>query len=99
MAGSIAARRSRLVGNVGQADVLGLRRAPDQMVVPILEARQHQRAGRQFVDLGALEETGSTSASVPTAAILPSTSAIACASGLASSMVSTRAPRSMMVSA
>ena len=39
------------------------------------------------------------SSSDPTAAILPSTKAIALASGFASSMVSTRAPRSTIVSA
>ena len=44
-----------LVGGVAEVDVLGLGRAPDQVVVRILEARQHQRA-RQIVDLGALEE-------------------------------------------
>ena len=47
---------SLLVGNVRQVDVLGLRGAPDQMVVRILEAGQHQRACRQVVDLGALEK-------------------------------------------
>ena len=56
MAGSIAARRAVLVGDVRQADILRLRGAPDQMVVRILEAGQHQRAGRQVVDLGALEK-------------------------------------------
>ena len=44
-----------LVGGAAEVDVLRLGRAPDQVVVRILEARQHQRAG-QVVDLGARQE-------------------------------------------
>lgn len=48
--------QTRLVGDIGEADVLGGRRAPDQMVVRILEAGKHQRFGRQVVDLRTVEE-------------------------------------------